>query len=550
MSSDEEDFNDIYGDDKPTTTDEVKKDEEQKKTDSGTSQLDQLAALQALSSSLNKLNNPNSNNSSSNNNSNENSSSSKQDGTANDKKEGSNEETKNEKPLENTASNANANVGSAAPSGLPWEQLQQTMSQFQQPSSQSPPAQQQITQTKEERLKADLSKESCKMFIGGLNWDTTEDNLREYFGKYGTVTDLKIMKDPATGRSRGFGFLSFEKPSSVDEVVKTQHILDGKVIDPKRAIPRDEQDKTGKIFVGGIGPDVRPKEFEEFFSQWGTIIDAQLMLDKDTGQSRGFGFVTYDSADAVDRVCQNKFIDFKDRKIEIKRAEPRHMQQKSSNGGNNNAGGNNSGNSGNMNRRGGNFGNQGDFNQMYQNPMMGGYNPMMNPQAMTDYYQKMQEYYQQMQKQTGMDYTQMYQQQMQQMAMMMPGFAMPPNAMTLNQPQQDSNTAQGSPTPSDSDNNKSNDVQTIGNTSNTESGSPPLNLPNGPKGPSSQYSDDHNSGYGYNRDRGDRDRGDRGDRNDRDYNHRSGGNHRRNGRGGRGGGYNNRRNNGYHPYNR
>ncbi|CAI4763638.1 BFH_collapsed_G0048500.mRNA.1.CDS.1 [Saccharomyces cerevisiae] len=534
MSSDEEDFNDIYGDDKPTTTEEVKKEEEQNKAGSGTSQLDQLAALQALSSSLNKLNNPNSNNSSSNN-SNQDTSSSKQDGTANDK-EGSNEDTKNEKKQESaTSANANANASSAGPSGLPWEQLQQTMSQFQQPSSQSPP-QQQVTQTKEERSKADLSKESCKMFIGGLNWDTTEANLREYFGKYGTVTDLKIMKDPATGRSRGFGFLSFEKPSSVDEVVKTQHILDGKVIDPKRAIPRDEQDKTGKIFVGGIGPDVRPKEFEEFFSQWGTIIDAQLMLDKDTGQSRGFGFVTYDSADAVDRVCQNKFIDFKDRKIEIKRAEPRHMQQKSSNNGGNNGGNN-------MNRRGGNFGNQGDFNQMYQNPMMGGYNPMMNPQAMTDYYQKMQEYYQQMQKQTGMDYTQMYQQQMQQMAMMMPGFAMPPNAMTLNQPQQDSNATQGSPAPSDSDNNKSNDVQTIGNTSNTDSGSPPLNLPNGPKGPS-QYNDDHNSGYGYNRDRGDRDRNDR----DRDYNHRSGGNHRRNGRGGRGG-YN-RRNNGYHPYNR
>ena len=47
---------------------------------------------------------------------------------------------------------------------------------------------------KEERLKADLSKESCKMFIGGSNWDTTEDNLREYFGKYEIVTDLKIRK--------------------------------------------------------------------------------------------------------------------------------------------------------------------------------------------------------------------------------------------------------------------------------------------------------------------------------------------------------------------
>ena len=52
----------------------------------------------------------------------------------------------------------------------------------------------------------------------------------------------------------------------------------------------------------------------------------------------------------------NKFIDFKDRKIEIKRAEPRHMQQKSSNNGGNNGGNN-------INRRGGNFGNQGDFNQ-------------------------------------------------------------------------------------------------------------------------------------------------------------------------------------------
>jgi RNA-binding protein Musashi len=54
-------------------------------------------------------------------------------------------------------------------------------------------------------------------------------------------------------------------------------------IDPKRAIPRDEQDKTSKIFVGGIGQDVVEEEFKEYFEQFGTVLDATLMMDKETG---------------------------------------------------------------------------------------------------------------------------------------------------------------------------------------------------------------------------------------------------------------------------
>lgn len=174
--------------------------------------------------------------------------------------------------------------------------------------------------------KADLSRDAGKMFVGGLDWDTSEEKFRSYFAKYGEVLDHTIMRD-ANGRSRGFGFLTFSSKKSVDEVLKTQHILDGKVIDPKRAIPREEQDKTGKIFVGGIAPEVRPHEFEAFFSKYGEIIDAQLMLDKDTGKSRGFGFVTFDSPDAVEKVCTGKYLDFNGRQIEVKRAEPRGPQQ-------------------------------------------------------------------------------------------------------------------------------------------------------------------------------------------------------------------------------
>ncbi|KAK6201111.1 nuclear polyadenylated RNA-binding protein 4 [Scheffersomyces amazonensis] len=174
---------------------------------------------------------------------------------------------------------------------------------------------------------SNVGKESGKMFIGGLNWDTTEEGLVEYFSKYGEVIDYTIMKDSNTGRSRGFGFLTFKEPSSVDEVIKTDHILDGKLIDPKRAIAREEQDKVGKIFVGGIDPMVNEKEFNDFFSQFGSIIDAQLMIDKDTGRSRGFGFITYDSPDAVDRVTVNKYLTLKGKAMEVKRAEPRGQHQ-------------------------------------------------------------------------------------------------------------------------------------------------------------------------------------------------------------------------------
>ncbi|CAN6674859.1 nuclear polyadenylated RNA-binding protein 4 [Trichomonascus vanleenenianus] len=166
-------------------------------------------------------------------------------------------------------------------------------------------------------------KDEGKMFIGGLNWETTDDSLKNYFSQFGEVVDCTVMRDNASGRSRGFGFLTFRDAHCVTEVLKKEHFLDGKIIDPKRAIPREEQDKTAKIFVGGVGSDVNEHDFKSFFDQYGTVIDAQLMMDKDTGRPRGFGFVTFDSDQAVERIVSEKFLILKNKPIEVKRAEPR-----------------------------------------------------------------------------------------------------------------------------------------------------------------------------------------------------------------------------------
>lgn len=172
------------------------------------------------------------------------------------------------------------------------------------------------------------AKDEGKMFIGGLNWETTDESMKNYFSQFGEVTESTVMRDNVTGRSRGFGFLTFKDPHVVTEVLSREHFLDGKLIDPKRAIPREEQDKTAKIFVGGVGSDVTEEDFTKFFEQYGTVIDAQLMIDKDTGRPRGFGFVTFDGDAAVDKIVGMQFLNLKGKDIEVKRAEPRGREQR------------------------------------------------------------------------------------------------------------------------------------------------------------------------------------------------------------------------------
>jgi len=63
------------------------------------------------------------------------------------------------------------------------------------------------------------------------------------------------------------------------------------------------RESVKKVFVGGISQDTKDHHLREYFSQYGHIHTASVMTDKVTGNSRGFGFVVFEDADAVDHLC-------------------------------------------------------------------------------------------------------------------------------------------------------------------------------------------------------------------------------------------------------
>ncbi|KAK8923946.1 Heterogeneous nuclear ribonucleoprotein 1 [Platanthera zijinensis] len=181
-----------------------------------------------------------------------------------------------------------------------------------------------------------------KLFIGGISWDTNEDRLREYFKNYGEVVEAVIMKDRTTGRARGFGFVVFADPAVAERVVMEKHLIDGRMVEAKKAVPRDDQHiltnrtnislpgspspgRTKKIFVGGLASTVTDEDFKNYFEQFGTITDVVVMYDHNTQRPRGFGFITFDSEDAVDKVLHKTFHELNGKMVEVKRAVPKEL---------------------------------------------------------------------------------------------------------------------------------------------------------------------------------------------------------------------------------
>ena len=83
------------------------------------------------------------------------------------------------------------------------------------------------------------------IYVGNLSYETTEDELRDLFGEFGTIVEVSIIKDRETGRSKGFGFVEMEEDAGAEKAIKELdgNSVNGRNVTVNQARPRNDRSK-------------------------------------------------------------------------------------------------------------------------------------------------------------------------------------------------------------------------------------------------------------------------------------------------------------------
>ncbi|GBE58677.1 RNA recognition motif-containing protein [Babesia ovata] len=179
-----------------------------------------------------------------------------------------------------------------------------------------------------EEEKHDSNKQSqpaddqVKFFVGGLHPSVDDEVIKGHFSKYGRVVSVQIMRDFATGRSRGFGFVAVVSQDNTEKVFTDDHMLNGKRVDVRHMQQEPGSTVKRKIFVGGISKALSEQMLEDYFGRFGTIEKVIIMRQID-GSSRGFGFVVFAVDGAAEKVLESPSHFVYGSKVDVRAAESR-----------------------------------------------------------------------------------------------------------------------------------------------------------------------------------------------------------------------------------
>uniref|UniRef100_A0A2P2IQ46 Uncharacterized protein MANES_09G044400 n=2 Tax=Rhizophora mucronata TaxID=61149 RepID=A0A2P2IQ46_RHIMU len=171
----------------------------------------------------------------------------------------------------------------------------------------------------EQEEKPAVSNEEAKLYVGNLPYSMTSEQLAEAFLEGGSVVNVEVISDRVTGRSRGFGFVTM---GSVEEANEAIRMFNGaevggrtlrvnfpevpkggerEIMGPRiRSSYKGFVDSPHKIYAGNLGWGLTSQGLRDAFANQQGLLSAKVIYERETGRSRGFGFVTFETAEDAD----------------------------------------------------------------------------------------------------------------------------------------------------------------------------------------------------------------------------------------------------------
>ncbi|KAF5796674.1 putative RNA recognition motif domain, nucleotide-binding alpha-beta plait domain superfamily [Helianthus annuus] len=160
--------------------------------------------------------------------------------------------------------------------------------------------------------------EDAKIFVGNLPYDVDSEQLAQLFQQAGVVEISEVIYNRETDQSRGFGFVTMSTVEEAEKAVEMLHRyeLGGRYLTVNKAAPRGSRPERAerspqssgpsyRVYVGNLPWDVDDVRLEQVFSEHGKVVSARVVYDRESGRSRGFGFVTMSSESELNDAIEN-----------------------------------------------------------------------------------------------------------------------------------------------------------------------------------------------------------------------------------------------------